>query len=342
MKERILLVCDGQGAGNIGAELTNKGFISYFINTSIVDLNTLSDIKDEYKYHLPTATGCNKDRKKAMQYAYDYHKHISNIIDKKFATQDIVYFIFTMGGGTGSGISPLLIDYMSRKNPDKHYGAIVILPSNAEPILALSNAVDAYNELIKIPNLKNIFMLDNNYGNKFTLNSKFVSMFDQLMCLSTPDKRGVIDEAELEHLISCKGYVLMSYIDLVSIDNRNYKDCLQESKIFAPTMKGCKYIALYTKDELSPDMLENIVGIPRDTYVGYNGKVNFMVATGMKIEEERIRIMADICECKENIRQNIEPMEVKGIDKARFNDAVPTMEKEPEVDFEKLFSKYIG
>jgi cell division GTPase FtsZ len=283
MKERIAFICIGQAGGNVGKEFVSRGYFCHFINTSNEDLRSLTNVKDEFKFHIPSAQGCNKDRRKALMYAKDYYSNITNVIDSTFPMQDIIFFVFSLGGGTGSGISPAILDYMSKKNPHKHYGAIVILPSLDEPIKAQINALEAYQQLYKIGNLKTVFELDNENGDRFAINKNFVDMFDRLVNITKPDERGVIDGAELEQLLTCKGSAIMAYLDVPYVLGNRIEDSIENSKVFTRHKRGCQYIGLSLYNDMKPALVEELFGTPLDMYIGYNDNRNFVIATGMQM-----------------------------------------------------------
>lgn len=334
MKERILFECVGQCGGNIGQLLMNKGFICHFINTSNDDLNSIK-VRDDFKYHIPNAMGCNKDRKKALYFAKDYYEHITSVIDNGFPRQDIVFFVFSLGGGTGSGISPAMIDYLAKRNPHKHYGAVVILPSTNEPIKAHVNAIECYNQLKNIELLKNVFVLDNGYADRFDVNIEFVEAFDRLMNITTPDNRGVIDGAELETLLTCKGRTVMGTVELNNVISFN-------SSVFAPFVKGCQYIAVSAYDEFNYPVTERLFGTPMDMFIGYNSNDNFVVCSGLSLYTKRIEELADKAKERQSLRET-------AFDDYTFD--IPIIEKKRQridekqipqkVSFDDVFNKFL-
>lgn len=338
MKERILFECVGQAGGNVGQLLMDKGYICHFINSSLDDLNAI-DVKDSYKFHIPNAMGCSKDRRKAMRFAREYYKLMTETIDRRFAMQDIVYFVFSLGGGTGSGIAPMLLDYLSSNNPSKHYGAIVILPSTSEPIKSQVNAIEAYNQLKKIGNLKNIFVLDNNCGmNKLSINQEFVELFDELIDITRPDLRGVIDQDELSTVLTTKGMIAMGYFDN---EEDSVKNALINDSIFAPFKRNCERVAISICDDIDVEVIERATNYPNDIYVGYNDEKNFIALCGMPLSTTRIENLASRVKAKQFDREDstteneVETPIIK-------ESSIPTKEpSKAKVSFEDVFGKFI-
>lgn len=331
MKERILFECVGQAGGNIGQLLAGKGFICHFTNASNEDLNTLI-VNEGYKYHIPNAKGCNKDRQKAMHLAKEHYQHIINAIDLGFPRQDIVFFIFSLGGGTGSGMSPLLIDYLSKKNPNKKYGAIVILPRDNESIKVKINAIEAYQQLSKIDRLKSVFVLDNNkQEDKFLINCEFAEMFDDLVNITKEDHRGIIDNAELELLLTQKGNTVMGDFDEV-------KD-MKESHIFAHYKRGCQYIGMSICEDIALEGFDNLFGIPIDKFIGYNDEKNFMIASGMPFTNKRIEELYRSVKDKQNLRSIVN-------DEVEIDTPILEVKKEKndltKLNFDDVFGIFLG
>jgi hypothetical protein len=280
MRERILMVGIGQCGGNIVNEFfkMNKNYSTMAINTSNVDLST---INASLKYHIPTAQGCAKDINKAVRYAKDYYNDICNVVEDNFASQDIIFVVFGMGGGTGAGLSPILLDILSHKYPHKNYGAICVLPSFNESLQTKQNTIETYEKIIKLQRIKNVYFLDNdNRKDKFEINGEFVNLFDRMIDITKADHRGIIDKYELEKLFTCQGNaVIHEYKD----DSNDVQNLIRpiENSIFSEYEKGCKYIGISMKYEFDTNALCKEFGKPLDMFLGYNDKSNMAIFTGM-------------------------------------------------------------
>lgn len=339
MKERILFECIGQAGGNIGQLLLEKGYICHFINSSLDDLNAI-DVKDDFKFHIPNAMGCSKDRRKAMRFAKEYYKMIMETIDRRFAMQDIIYFVFSLGGGTGSGISPILLDFLSSNNYKKHYGAIVILPSTSEQTKAQLNAIEAYSQLKRIENIKSLMVIDNNCGlNKMAINREFVELFDELIDITKPDPKGVIDQDELATILTTKGTMAMGHF-------YSDKDILINDCIFAPFKHNCSKVALSLCDDVNLEEVERYTNYPDDIYVGYNDNNNFIVLCGMPMQTNRIETLATRVKAKqfdrvdETVEEEIETPVIKEVSVSN-KEIKEIKETKVKVSFDDIFGKFI-
>ena len=335
MKEKILFVCIGQFGGNIGQLFEQLNYNCLFINTSYNDLLT---IEAKHKYHIPGGKGCSKDKQKAFQYAKDYYQTICSIISDKFPLQNIVYFVFSLGGGTGSGISPIILDILSNSNLNKTYGIITTLPNLNESIQAQINTVETYKQLSKIQNIKNYFILDNGNYDKFELNNVFVSRFDRLIKISIPNQKGIIDESEIETILSTKGSIIIS--EFTNQYNSDKVDIFTQHNI------GCKYQLVSVNKSVDFYNIDNIFGTPYDKFIGYNDLSNFITISGMNLPTKQIgKIIENIERNQEKIIKNTNILE-------NFDFKIPQIKQYQSINnsnsnnkisienFEDIFKKY--
>lgn len=311
MNDRVAFIGVGQAGGNIAVEFKNLGYTTFFINTSIEDLNTIK-VDTRYKYHIPTAQGCNKDRDKAKQYTKDYYEIISSQIATKFGNITKLFFCFSMGGGTGSGISPLLINALSKKMQNVTFNAICIIPSDSESARIKFNAFNCYTELKAIPYLSNVYFIDNNsvinndinifptaVNNLEFLNKQIAYRINDILSMCNPDTRGIIDTEEIEELLKVNGNVLLADIrnEDVVVDN-----------IFPSTKKGCQFLAysLTNDKDYLQDKVEELFGKPLDIYKGYNNNNSFVAIFGLPFPDKRIE---DLVKSYENDIEKIDTIE---------------------------------
>ncbi|MBO8161354.1 MAG: hypothetical protein H0Z24_06920 [Thermosipho sp. (in: Bacteria)] len=356
MKERILFVCVGQAGGNIGQLLAKKGYITYYINTSYDDLSTIK-ADSTFKYHVPGASGCNHDRQKAISYTKQFYQNIIDSIETKFPVQDIIFFVFSLGGGTGSGISPVLLDLLSQKNPHKTYGAIVVMPSSDESLKIQVNALECYKQLMSVEGLKNLYVLDNHKStNIFEINQRFVELFDDFMNITNPDKRGIIDNAEINTILNTRGNVFIGKIkELSSLQLDFHKeneetpivsfswilDNYIDNSIFTQFQPGCRYLAISTANDIDIKIIEKRFGKPLDIFRGYNDTHNLIIAAGMPFPKFALKKLADTVKKEQkNIYVEEDNFNID-IPKLKFDFNKPKKEENKNVDFDSIFKKYM-
>lgn len=284
IKEKLLFISIGQAGGNIIQLFENEGYNCLFINTSNDDLQT---INAKHKLFLTGATGCAKNRSKALEYAKEHYQTICNVIESKFSQQEIVNVVFSVGGGSGSGISPVVLDILSSQYPNKSYNAIIILPSLQESIKCQANAIECYNQLVNIENLKGLYIIDNSKAEtnieKFNLNNQFFNLFHSVINITIPDPRGIIDESELETLLTCKGNSI-----IISSEYSNDINEILSQSIFASTEYGCEYVGLSIKNDINIDAIQHQFGNYIDIFQGYNDKSNIIIIVGIQYPSEAI------------------------------------------------------
>lgn len=288
MKERILVCGFGQCGGNFAESFQNLGYNSMAINSSNIDLESN---KCRIKYHIPAAFGCHRDMSKALEYAQGYYEHMCDFIDKYFPRQDIVFFVNGLGGGTGAGLVPIMGDIMSKRNSNKTYGAICVMPNINEPIQSIKNALVSYKQITNVQGIRNLYVLDNNLvQNKFEMNDRFVRLFDDVVNISKADNRGVIDESELEVMFKCKGNAVIEEWDEL-VTGYRFRDSL-----FTKYKGNAKNIAVSTINGVNLKEFGYKIGYPENRYYGYNDKKNMFLATGMEYPQDKINQFKDIVE----------------------------------------------
>lgn len=313
MKSEIGFVCIGQAGGNIGNLFDEIGFNVLYINTSKEDLDTLKNAK--HVYHIPGGEGCYKNREEAKRVLA---KEIDALIDKikaQFAEQDFIGVIFGTGGGTGSGMSPYLIDILINDelfdeddNPTHTIFTVPILPDLNEAPLARLNSYECFSELNNIANLGACYVIDNtkpdslkmDYGKyKLSLNKKFVNYFTSF--IEIPEKHksefGIIDKAEIKEMIRTPGMQIISVTPRKTSIAAIIED-LERSPLFAPidsdvNKRKLKYVASSTIEPLDYDTIVQAFGHYIDEYHTYNQEKNIIVLAGLRMPFNTLKRIED-------------------------------------------------
>jgi hypothetical protein len=291
----------GQAGGNIVQLFERKGYPVMYINTSQEDLNTLKDSK--YVYHITNGEGANKDRDKAKKLVIDDYDNIAAMVDKVMDCE-ILFVVFSSGGGTGSGTGPMLIDLMLDEN--RKVGAVTILPTSDESVKTKYNSYECFRELLSLDKMASLFILDNSKADKFYINNRFVQMFDNYVHI--PDnyssQRGNIDDAEIKETLLTHG---MSCI--YSAGNTNMATLAKSifSDIYAP-IEGdkVKYIALAADESISSfEELHKAVGVPYDEFRTYTDNDCILMLAGLNYPLSRLdEIHNDVLSGKDIIINN--------------------------------------
>lgn len=336
MKEKIGVIAIGQAGGNIGFLLKNKGFDVAFINSSEGDLETLQ-LDKKYKYHIANGLGCAKDRTVAKKIAKSDFNSINEFLESSLGNKDFYYIIFSNGGGTGSGISPVLADILST-HLNKKVGLITILPSFKDTLQAHINAYECLQEVSNLKNIGGIFLIDNNSNHNFShINEKFVTLFDKIFEYKKYETiKGNIDEAEVLKLLETKGMII-----LASCENKETKGNLVTTNtlienikngIFAPLENDgkIKYLGLSKSIKFDEELFFKEVGRYLDKFENTNKDYTLAILSGLSLPFKRVKDMRDkIMKGKETILSLEKESEVKldDIDFLNFK----SQEKENEI-----------
>ena len=291
MKKEIGFVAIGQAGGNIGKLFEKTGYTVLYINTSEEDLKTLPDAA--HKYHLEGGEGCNKDRTKAKRLlARNIEKVMKEISGK--VPQNMVFTIFSAGGGTGSGIGPMLTEIL-RQEADKMTGAITILPNENESVKTHVNAWDCVRELADIEETGACFFIDNNTTKaKMKLNEIFVRLLDDF--ISIPEKRasalGNIDRAEIKEVLSAKGAALISRTSRQDTTTARVIEQLRRG-IFADLdeVKAVKYMAVSaagSQASVNMQALQAEFGTAYDIFQGFEAEQTICCLSGLRFPFSRM------------------------------------------------------
>jgi cell division GTPase FtsZ len=326
MKDKIGFVCIGQAGGNIGTLLEREGFDCVFINSSTEDLKYLDT---KFRYHIPGGEGCNHDRDKAIKLVKENYRGILQEIFDKLPKKEILFFVFSTGGGTGSGAAPILIDMVTTTHKDIYAGAVAILPSLEETAKPHMNEIKCYKQLTTIERLGAVFNIDNDKGDKFILNKTFVELFKSM--LTMPDnvsEKGNIDKAEIMEMLKTRGAAVITTCTCsnpASTETAIIKSW--EDNIFADIEddKSIVYMGLSLTNEIPTDGLTKILGKPLDIFRGFNPERNITLLTGLSFPETRIMASAAYVENdREHIKKSLTRARTGKIDIADFDDLTAT------------------
>ncbi|WP_455090150.1 hypothetical protein [Peptoanaerobacter stomatis] len=285
MKEDVLFIGIGQAGSNLAYEMKQRGFQTFYINSTNDDVDLL-DIDDNLKYHIPGATGCGRNRAKALNYTKEHFNNIDNIIMTKFPMFKHIYICFSTGGGTGSGISPVLLGILSQKYPNKNFGYVTILPNSSESVDIKTNSLECYSQLQKLTHINNTLFLDNNSSvNDFiVINKIFADEFEKFIEITSyKSVRGNIDDDELEKLIATKGNVVFA---------NKIGDTIEVTPIFSKPEKTIqKAFVINNDDPITISMLENTFSKPARLFSGYNEDIKNSYAGLFGLPMPKSRIM---------------------------------------------------
>lgn len=294
MKNEIGFVAVGQAGGNIGSVLEDKGFHVLYLNTSEEDLATLENAK--HKYHIKGGEGCHKDRDVAKTLlAKDFDKVLAEIESK--VQEKIVFVLFSTGGGTGSGMGPVLVEVLNDELGRKA-GAVAVLPGKDETVKAFMNSYECMKELADVEEMAASFFIDNDsYTNKFALNNTFAAQFESL--ISVPERcknvKGNLDRAELKEILCTKGAAAICKTDAVKFTGvEKIINILRNNSMYAISEdRVVKYVGISSPKLLDMNAIRKEFGNYLDYFQAYNTEDVLCVFSGLSFPFDKILKMRE-------------------------------------------------
>ena len=174
LKEEIRFLAVGAAGANVSQMLEKRGFKTYYVNLAKQDLDL---INSPNKLHIKNGEGASKNRDKAKEVLSESIDEVLEVLEQQI-TEKYVFVVYSLGGGTGSGVGTFLADVIA-DDPDKKVGLVTILPSMRESLQARMNTYEALSEIVALRNkLGAIFILDNNKReDKLSINRSFAGIF---------------------------------------------------------------------------------------------------------------------------------------------------------------------
>ena len=331
LKDDIRFLCVGAAGGNVGQMLEKKGYKAYYINLAKQDLDL---INSPNKLHIPGGEGASKNRNKAKMVLSESIDDVMAIVDHQI-TERYIFVVYSLGGGTGSGLGTFLASVIA-ENPDKKVGLVIILPAMGESLQSRINAYEALTEIVALRNsLCSIFILDNNQReDKLSINRSYAALFDSFINISNFSSiRGVIDTAEQKTLLETPGVAM---IHKISQGGKNELLASLNEGIYAPMdpNKKVKYIGLSqpdTKECIAISDVTDVVGEPIDSFMGYGNEETVLYLAGCSFPKAYIEnLKSSIKAEQERVRKVMEDDDLQMDEDINFLATKPVEKKEPE------------
>ncbi|MFS1518521.1 cell division protein FtsZ [Bacillus sp. SCS-151] len=329
----ISVIGVGQAGGNMADEFAKQNIPALAINYSERDLKSLEHVSKKLK--LVGSEGVGKVRENAIKLMNDNWESTIEFIRQSISTLsiEVVFVIFSTGGGSGSGVSPLILEMLTNELPEKVFVACPIIPDKSEAVINQINTVNTTKEIytqdlciIPIDNeqAKENFKLisKNRIYNK--VNTQFVDLLSSIVSYTKKSsKYGVLDRKDLKQIFSTKGICILSKSDIAEISDTNLTsegvtNAIQyqwKKNIFSPIdyNQVIRAGVIYDGQEALMDYLpiEKIYnvfknGIPVDLFEGYyteqerNGTV-YTILGGLPWINARLNEISKLIEEKQSV-----------------------------------------
>lgn len=230
MLDKVLFVAGGQGAGKIADCVKDVGIQVVRFNYSPNDLRASENAEESELLLLKGSNGVGKDRNLAKK-LLDVGNVISFFNDTLRNTEiKIVIFSFACGGGSGSGVSSIIIEALRYEYPDLVFVAMPILPDLDESYVAQMNTINALQELSELDIL--CLPIDNQEPKRMNpslsrhkiyeiINSKVADLLFKVFSYPQLDSKNQFDETDLLRLLSSSGNGIIAEVDILSAKNSN-------------------------------------------------------------------------------------------------------------------------
>lgn len=302
----------GAGGGNVGVRFYTAGYQTLFVNSAALDLDSLTEVDEKYKYHIPGGEGCNKDRKKSKELFRKNMDSIINEIKEKMPGIEFLFIIGSAGGGTASGILASMKRVAMNELDLKGCIIITILPNTrTESIKALMNAYETLAEIEQLEEPGATIILDNyKNSNKMRINEMFFWYLDALLTNESSSVLGNVDNAEIEELLSASGMAVISKLGKDKSDTKQLISTFHNN-IYAPIEddKVIKYIGLIhtgTGKDICIDDIYDEVGIPLDTFTGYESDATVCMLAGLSLPYAKMEETKSIIDSnKDTVKRNL-------------------------------------
>lgn len=228
------------GIGNCGNQVAKKAMEQlncdvYALNSSMNDLSTLPDTIPQFC--LGDEKGAGKNRIEAKQFLKSsVLKLVEDEQFKKFMTdKDVIFIVSSTGGGTGSGMAPVLSEFIRQsfhdeKGQERAVILIGVLPKLSEAYSTQVNTLEYLSELTETLNDPTYMMYDNERLAKEpthimmdSINSAIVQDIKVLSGyynMSTPFSS--IDEKDMKMIIQTQGRLFIG--SLTDIKEKDIDD----------------------------------------------------------------------------------------------------------------------
>lgn len=154
------------GSGQAGSRLVEVGFAQGYdaicFNTAMQDLEHIK-IPNENKYLLEYGLGgASKDTSIGRAAAEAHQDGIIELIQEKLSNTDVFVVAFSLGGGSGAGSAPVIIDLLARTG--RPIVVIAALPMTTEDTVTKQNSLETLSKLASYAQEKvisNLIVVDN-------------------------------------------------------------------------------------------------------------------------------------------------------------------------------------
>lgn len=354
----------GQAGANIADLAKVSGFPSIAINYSSKDLNACNHINEDDRLCLFGSEGVGKDRDLATSLMESNWETCINFVQQRLdkPSIEVIFVVFSTGGGSGSGISPVLIDLLNNELLDKAIVACPILPDENEFLVSQINTFNSLKDINELDCC--ILPIENRaihgVGHKTnaykSINQKFINQLKYLVeTTSNKSTYTNLDSKDLKSLFMTTGFVTIGDIQLVneefsaqwlceaiknSWNNGIYSD-IRYDKLQKVGLIVTGNEQLIESISLT-DCLDSFLSKPLALFEGYyphkTQKIT-TILTGLSFNQQRLHQINQLIESKQPLLDEVDS-DIENIKIA--TSVVPTISKKKakRKNYTEIFSQY--
>lgn len=320
------------------------------------------------------STGAGKNREEARNFI---KLHIKRLLEQEkfidhIESNDVVFVISSTGGGTGSGMAPVMVDILSRKFQSKKFILIEVYPPIAESVAAQQNSLDYLNEVNKfLPNV--VYMAyDNNKRASLSSPEMMKSINEEIVdAISVlrgdylyPTPYNSIDEKDMLRFFETPGRLAL-YI-LSDIKEKDFDDSTIEDTLLN-VIKNVSTNVELDRDKIVKRMgvitnlnekmngmfndnmlkIKEFIGEPvegyQHTYIAGNDEAQriMLIVSGLSVPDDRLKkIVQRIEESVSELSKVKESSILGNITTDKIKDLRMSENSTSDLDLDDLFSRY--
>ncbi|PGK51513.1 hypothetical protein CN918_27365 [Priestia megaterium] len=221
-------------AGSLFADVARKeGFHALAFNTAQVDLDVLDHLESSDRIHLSGFEGAGKNRDIGLEAFTEHEDMIKETISNKFHDFHILMPVFALGGGTGSGMAPSVVNLLTSLFETKVIAPILLLPHDRESLRAKMNTLEAFAAISENEDIGATFVFDNQKINdmypSFTISERYDKLRETFIklvkCFNEATERhsriSNLDAMDLLTVFSERGCALFSDLKIEEKECKN-------------------------------------------------------------------------------------------------------------------------
>lgn len=257
----------------------------------------------------PSNNGCGKERSIAKEYAICAMK--SGSFDKLFNDVESVLVITSVEGGTGSGSTPIISEYISKVLGKNIH--IVAFTGFEEDVRGLQNTIEFFQEInfeADVQAIRNAAFMPLTKNNKYKAeklaNEEFVERTKVLLGLNLIDSTQNIDDTDIFKVVSTTGYKTIETIkfdtNLIDVEdfNKLCKQMIYNSKSLKSENGQLRLGVILNLRPESEDAIDSSFKIIKDEYgipyecfqhMQYDGGQQYItfISSGMKMPLKEVK-----------------------------------------------------